>query len=46
MRKVLAFDFGASSGRAVLGSFDGDRISYREVHRFENTPVQDGDRLA
>lgn len=46
MRKVLAFDFGASSGRAVLGSFDGDRISYREVHRFENIPVQDGDRLA
>ena len=46
MTTVLAFDFGASSGRAVLGSFDGQRIDYREVHRFENVPTRDGDRLA
>ena len=26
-KKVLAFDFGASGGRAMCGTFDGDKIS-------------------
>jgi rhamnulokinase len=36
----LAVDLGAESGRAVLGSFDGERMSLEEVHRFPNVPVK------
>ena len=26
-KRVLAFDFGASSGRAMIGTFDGHKIT-------------------
>ncbi len=44
-RTVLAFDFGASSGRAIVGRFDGTKIELEEVHRFGNDPVQVGSTL-
>lgn len=36
---VLAFDFGASSGRAIKGILQEGHLSCEEVHRFDNTPV-------
>lgn len=44
-KKVLAFDFGASSGRAIIGHFDGENIRLEEVHRFSNDPVNVGGTL-
>jgi rhamnulokinase len=44
-KQLLAFDFGASSGRAMLGRFDGRRIELEEVHRFSNDPVQVNETL-
>ncbi len=39
MKTVLAFDFGASTCRAIKADFDGEKITYSEIHRFDNIPV-------
>ena len=39
-RAYLAIDMGASSGRHVLGRFDGRKLRLEEVYRFENGPVE------
>ena len=38
-KHFLAFDLGASSGRAILGTLDNGRLSIEETHRFENGGV-------
>jgi rhamnulokinase len=44
-RNLLAIDLGAESGRGVLGSFDGQRLTLDIVHRFPNGPVRTLDTL-
>ena len=45
MKKYLAFDLGASSGRAILGGVAGDKLVLREVHRFPNNGRRSGGAL-
>ncbi|BBH18920.1 L-fuculose kinase [Paenibacillus baekrokdamisoli] len=45
MSSILAYDLGASSGRALLGRLTDRKIEVEELHRFGNDPVQVGDRL-
>jgi rhamnulokinase len=41
----LAIDLGASSGRVIVGGWDGQRFTLHELHRFPNGPVQVLDHL-
>ena len=43
--KVLAIDFGASSGRAIIGNFKNNKIEIEEIHRFSNDPVKLNDTM-
>ena len=36
----LACDLGAESGRLMLGTLKGDRLSLEELHRFPNGPIE------
>ena len=38
--QYLAFDLGASSGRAILGRVRGDRLELEDIHRFKNYPYE------
>ena len=38
-KKMLAIDLGASSGRGIVGSFNGETLTLKENHRFSNDPV-------
>ncbi len=39
-KRYLAFDLGAESGRAMLGSLEDGSLRLEELHRFPNTPVR------
>lgn len=43
--QYAALDLGAGSGRAMLGTYDGARLTLTEAHRFPNEPVAEGERL-
>ncbi len=40
MSQYLAFDLGAESGRAILGTLSDSRLELEELHRFPNIPVR------
>lgn len=40
MKKYLAIDLGASSGRGIRGKIENKKITLKEVHRFSNDPVE------
>ena len=44
-RNYLAVDLGAESGRTIVGSLDGKRLTLTETHRFPNGPVRLPDGL-
>ncbi|HEV2474235.1 MAG TPA: rhamnulokinase family protein, partial [Chthonomonadales bacterium] len=43
--RYLAFDLGAESGRAVMGTLEGNRLELQDVHRFPNRSVRVLDTL-
>ena len=43
--QLLGFDYGASNGRAILGTLEDGKLTIQEMHRFPNEPVQMGDRF-
>jgi rhamnulokinase len=45
LHRFLAFDLGAESGRAVVGTLQDGRLSLEEISRFPNEPVQIHDTL-
>lgn len=40
MKRVLAFDLGASSGRGILAALEDGKITLKEIHRFPNNGVK------
>ena len=40
MTNFIAIDIGASSGRVMLGRWDGERFALHELHRFPNDPLE------
>ncbi len=43
--KYLAFDFGAESGRAILGVMENGKLKLEELHRFPNRQVSVNGRV-
>ncbi len=44
-KRVLVFDFGASSARAMLCKYENGSLSLEEIHRFPNNPIIENDRI-
>lgn len=40
IRKYIAVDLGAESGRVILGSVSDSKMAMEEIHRFDNKPIE------
>ena len=45
VKKYIAVDLGAESGRIILGSVSAEKIALEEIHRFSNGPIEDNGSL-
>ncbi|MGD8786536.1 MAG: rhamnulokinase family protein [Phycisphaerales bacterium] len=45
IKKYIAVDLGAESGRVMLGSVSADRLALEEIHRFSNGPIEENGSL-
>lgn len=45
VKKYIAVDLGAESGRVMLGSVSADKLVLEEIHRFGNGPIEESGSL-
>ncbi|MFX1568836.1 MAG: rhamnulokinase family protein [Promethearchaeota archaeon] len=45
MKRFLAFDFGASSGRAIVGTLNNENLTLEEIYRFPNERIRKNDEI-
>ncbi|MFX0177958.1 MAG: rhamnulokinase, partial [Candidatus Hodarchaeota archaeon] len=45
MNRFLAFDLGASSGRAIVGILENKVLTLDEIYRFSNSGIQVSDSM-
>jgi len=45
VKKYIAVDLGAESGRVMLGSVSAEKVVLEEIHRFSNGPVKEDGSL-
>ena len=45
VKKYIAVDLGAESGRVMLGSVSDEKLVLEEIHRFGNGPIEQNDSL-
>jgi len=45
VKKYIAVDLGAESGRVMLGSVSAEKLVLEEIHRFSNGPIEENDSL-
>jgi sugar (pentulose or hexulose) kinase len=45
IKKYIAVDLGAESGRVMIGSVSTEKLILEEIHRFGNGPIEENDSL-